>query len=407
MGIHDLLPFLRKRAASAFVPVGTNLERFAGQRAAVDVAIQMYRAINVLRTDSTVALTDWFLRAHASLLRVGITPTYVFDGEKLDAKANEGAKRALAHARACKKADAARQAYAAALVASEAQDAAVIHAFQMEHDQSATATTATTATTLSEHNFVDIDAAAHALRIAETHTLKPGVPHFAAVAHALTAVGAQCLWAPTEAEKHCAALSQRGDVDLVITNDSDALPFGARRVLFFFGSSKAELCDLAFVLQNLALTLDEFRHLCVLSGCDFCDRVPGIGPGKAYPLILKHHTIAAIIAADARFQIPCGAGLDLSLAQSATEAAISDTRDELIENMQNNSSDDRQVALERQLDALLTRRAHGEYLKAVREFHTRYNTALEIFSRPDNNANSNAETNAETNADATEKETKT
>ena len=39
-------------------------------------------------------------------------------------------------------------------------------------------------------------------------------------------------------------------------------------------------------LQNF--TLDEFRHMCILSGCDYLPSVPGIGLTTAHKLMKKY-----------------------------------------------------------------------------------------------------------------------
>lgn len=76
-----------------------------------------------------------------------------------------------------------------------------------------------------------------------------------------------------------------GLVGLVITDDSDALPFGAPRVLFQFGRDKAYMIDLDAVLAAMGMDLALFQQFCVMCGCDFCDRVPGVGPAKALPML--------------------------------------------------------------------------------------------------------------------------
>lgn len=35
--------------------------------------------------------------------------------------------------------------------------------------------------------------------------------------------------------------------------------------------------------------------MCILLGCDYCEKIPGIGPHKAINLIRKHKTIEEIL----------------------------------------------------------------------------------------------------------------
>jgi len=39
----------------------------------------------------------------------------------------------------------------------------------------------------------------------------------------------------------------------------------------------------------------QFIDLCILLGCDYCEKIPGIGPHKAIALIRKHKTIEEIL----------------------------------------------------------------------------------------------------------------
>ena len=54
------------------------------------------------------------------------------------------------------------------------------------------------------------------------------------------------------------------------------------------------------------MDMDQFIDLCILLGCDYCPRIPGIGPQKAFDGILKHKTINAFLATldKTKFKIP-------------------------------------------------------------------------------------------------------
>jgi 5'-3' exonuclease len=39
------------------------------------------------------------------------------------------------------------------------------------------------------------------------------------------------------------------------------------------------------VLEGMEMTKDEFVDLCILLGCDYCDKIKGIGPKNALKLI--------------------------------------------------------------------------------------------------------------------------
>jgi exonuclease-1 len=45
---------------------------------------------------------------------------------------------------------------------------------------------------------------------------------------------------------------------------------------------------LAMGMKESNFHIDKFRHMCILSGCDYLASLPGIGLGKAYKFISKN-----------------------------------------------------------------------------------------------------------------------
>lgn len=56
-------------------------------------------------------------------------------------------------------------------------------------------------------------------------------PHFDVRAQALRRAGVKLIVAPYEADAQLAYLSRSGAVDVVITEDSDCLPYGCKKVI--------------------------------------------------------------------------------------------------------------------------------------------------------------------------------
>lgn len=40
---------------------------------------------------------------------------------------------------------------------------------------------------------------------------------------------------------------------------------------------------------------NQFVDLCILLGCDYCDKIAGLGPKRALALIQKHRTIENVV----------------------------------------------------------------------------------------------------------------
>ena len=144
--------------------------------------------------------------------------------------------------------------------------------------------------------------------------------------------GIAFLVAPYEADAQMARLAHTGAVDLVITEDSDILVYGCPRVLyktdfktgqgqeiqlmrdlgenvspsfrnfthdmFVFSESVSSLQVLINQIAFVALTLPPSGFaVAVLSGCDYCKGVPGIGIKLAHKLVRVHRTPSKIFNA--------------------------------------------------------------------------------------------------------------
>ncbi|XP_070829415.1 probable flap endonuclease 1 homolog isoform X1 [Chaetodon trifascialis] len=116
--------------------------------------------------------------------------------------------------------------------------------------------------------------------------------------HLLKLLGVPVIQAPGDAEALCAWLLREGTVDAVASEDMDTLPFGAsiliRQLNAKRDSEVIEYC-LPKLLEKLQITHQEFVDLCILLGCDYCDKIAGLGPKRALTLIQKHRTIENVV----------------------------------------------------------------------------------------------------------------
>ena len=109
-------------------------------------------------------------------------------------------------------------------------------------------------------------------------------------------LGISFIVAPYEADAQMARLAHTGVVDLVITEDSDILVYGCPRALFKvdFDTSRGQEIQLMRDLgENVTpsfrnWTHDMFVFMCIISGCDYCKGVPGIGIKLAHKLVRVH-----------------------------------------------------------------------------------------------------------------------
>ena len=128
-------------------------------------------------------------------------------------------------------------------------------------------------------------------RFAEAIDITPQIANY--VLKALMTRGIECIVAPYEADAQLAYLSKIGYVDVVITEDSDLLAFGAKRVLYKLNKQgdgeeyALEDIPLCTEVKFSGWNSNMFLTLCVLSGCDYLEQVPNVGLKTAYTQIQR------------------------------------------------------------------------------------------------------------------------
>jgi flap endonuclease-1 len=255
MGVHDLLPLLRKAAPSCFTSVDA-WRAAAGLAApiavAVDTPIFMYKYAYSVGTGTR--LTARMLRLVDEMVERGFAPTFVFDGAPLPQKDRERARR-----RACSD-------RASALL-------------QLQH--------LLPVSLLDEQ--IEVDRAPCA-------AIQPARDDYDAVKQALTRAGVPVEHAAHEAEARCAHLCASGRAQAVITEDSDALAYLCCAAILHWGSPGEQVVSAPAACAALQLAPLQFQDLCVLMGNDFNARIRGIGPVKALDLLRRFKNIEGVLA---------------------------------------------------------------------------------------------------------------
>ena len=109
----------------------------------------------------------------------------------------------------------------------------------------------------------------------------------------LTLMGIPYVEAPEEADSQCAWLVKNGYASGVLTEDMDILTFGSKRIYRNLGSYKKQTLEINLedILEKIELDYDQFIELCILFGCDYCDRVKEITPNEIYNTYIKNKDI--------------------------------------------------------------------------------------------------------------------
>ncbi|CAH1402373.1 unnamed protein product [Nezara viridula] len=245
MGIQGLLSFLDKASR----PV--NISEFSGCTVAVDTYCWLHKgafscAEKLARGEQTDQYVNYCMKYVNMLLSFNIKPILVFDGRHLPAKAETEKKR--------------RE-----LRESNRKRAAEL--LRLERDSEAR--------TLIQR-CVDV-----------THEMASNLMK------QCRAQGVDCIVAPFEADAQLAYMNLTGFAHIIITEDSDLMLFGCKLVLFKMDLNgngvliEQQKIPLAMKQHPNQFSMDKFRYMCILSGCDYLKSLPGIGLAKACKFIKK------------------------------------------------------------------------------------------------------------------------
>ncbi|XP_063597433.1 exonuclease 1-like [Penaeus indicus] len=239
MGIQGLLPFLKKASRAA------NLRDFKGQTVAVDAYCWLHKgafscADKLVRGEPTDGYVLYVMKQVNQLLSYDIKPILVFDGCHLPSKAITEKKRRENREKNRKKAK-------ELLREGKAKEAR--ECFQ---------------------RCVDITSEMAA------DTIK-----------ACRARNVDVIVAPYEADSQLAYLNLSGIAQLIITEDSDLILFGCKKILFKMDNNgggilvEQEQLHVSMSMPRDKFTFDKFVNMCILSGCDYLPSLHGIGLAKA------------------------------------------------------------------------------------------------------------------------------
>ncbi|XP_061767086.1 exonuclease 1 isoform X2 [Nerophis ophidion] len=242
MGIQGLLQFIK----DAGEPI--NVKKYKGQTVAVDTYCWLHKgafscAEKLAKGEPTVQYVWYCMKYVDMLLTFGVKPILVFDGRNLPSKREvEKARRERREANLLKGRQLLREGKL-----SEARDCF---------------TRCVNITPAMAHNLIK----------------------------AAREKGVDCVVAPYEADAQLAYLTKCGLAHAVITEDSDLLAFGCKKVILKMDKQGNGLeIDQSNLGRCRALgnvfTEEKFRYMCILSGCDYLASLHGIGLGKACKLL--------------------------------------------------------------------------------------------------------------------------
>ena len=278
MGIKNLSKLLSRVASSARRE--TQLSEYRNSRFAIDVPIYMWKFCSVTGGYPLRCFEEQITEFE----KYNICPIYVFDGAAVACKENEIARRREVRANT-----------RSAMVTAQL-------AYRTLCDR--------TGSTRSYHRELNKTRQKYE-KLRRRVASMPSRRHYDALRGMLQARGVETVESGGDAECMCARLVGEGRADCVVTDDYDALPYlcgladGRGKMLFSINRPTILEIDVEQVLQITNTTPAQFVDMCILSGCDFCDKIQGVACNRAFQLVKQHGSIENILSClDARYTVP-------------------------------------------------------------------------------------------------------
>ena len=100
-----------------------------------------------------------------------------------------------------------------------------------------------------------------------------------------------------EADFILAKLSAANKIDYILSDDSDVLAFGAKKVLknFCIKEEKCDLYKIDDILATLGVPMHKFVDICILCGCDYTTKIRNMNCQKSFQLILQYGSIEEVV----------------------------------------------------------------------------------------------------------------
>jgi flap endonuclease-1 len=110
-------------------------------------------------------------------------------------------------------------------------------------------------------------------------------------------LGIKYIVSNSEADILCCELLKSKVVDYCMSEDMDFLTHGCNKLLknYDYKTNTIQIYQLDKILEELNITFENFVDVCILCGCDYTNKINGIGPINALKYIKKYNCIENII----------------------------------------------------------------------------------------------------------------
>lgn len=277
MGIQDLYDVINAECPEVLITI--HLSELMGLKVAVDISIFLNKFV---KTAGPERWLENFIMLLCCLKRHGIKPVCIFDGPKPppEKKAEQDRRRA----EAAKKAEKIKYGRRILKKLEEEylpEERAPGKELVAEIKSIVGVRRGKNVDTINYYDIYDVVVGLKEVIARQERQNQPILPIYSAQAKQIIEImGFAYFQADGEAETLCAAMCCIGLVDAVLSEDTDVLAYGTPFLLskVDLAAEKVTIVSIEAILENMELSYEEFRDLCILLGCDYNDRIKGYPP---------------------------------------------------------------------------------------------------------------------------------
>lgn len=298
MGIKsNFLQFLKTKAPECFETI--HLSEYAFKKVAIDVSLYMHKFKAVCGDNWLIS----FVNLVACLRKNEVHCVFVYDGQAPIEKKKEQEKRKntkLSMIQQIKDIEAAITEYTNT---GEANETLIQFNLKCQSNLPRRLINNTTNTTQTEINIKLIK---EKIKLKKGQIISINSNDYEITRDLFDILQVPYFIASNEAEKMCSKLCIDGEVDAVLSEDTDTLAYGTPVFLskIDINNSTCVRVDFNSLLEKVEMTQQEFLDFCILCGTDYNSNIQGVGSVSSYKLVKSHGSLEAI-ETNTQYDVSC------------------------------------------------------------------------------------------------------
>ena len=285
MGIKNLSKFLQKHAPNLYQQ--RHLRDYSGQKFAIDILLYMYK----FKTLYKARWLQGFVNMIMLLKRNNIQGIFVYDTKAPDLKSARIQERKNRRTQATQRIETVKTAFKE----YEESNHETVHPILTQIVEKYVKQVSRLLRPIDMDKFViDPILVQQEISRLEKQIIYISSNDIALTKELLNLLGMIYINSESEAETLCSFMCCHGQVDAVLSNDTDVMVYGTP--IFVMNLTKDMVTEINFpaLLEGVDMTYNEFRDFCIMCGTDYNNNVYRVGCEKAYKYIKKYSSIERI-----------------------------------------------------------------------------------------------------------------